>query len=425
MAIYKWARYSVISTKKWDTTKTATGKKSSLGAGVHACYAKNLTELGNMINVDDGQIYWNQESAFSSFGQAFNLSWYYAGNDDSIRTHSSKTFDTGTYYAIITNKTVFLTANVTCDIYKISNVRWEYSRGGFVDYVTSKNQSAYPTDGKSGDYWYVYTAASNTVTAVAGTGISSATVQKLTNLLPAAVAAGTGGCTGYWGGSVGYTTKDGYQCISVTNNTGNQYNDGMISGGAALTAGKKYSFSGMINAPSGKPIRIGMRMNTGGNTENIIITGTGGWQSFEHTFTAISGMTGELECVEKDVDSSPQSWYVRNLLIAEMTAGASSVDAFPGDALYFTAAMQNGYTFAGWWDGPTRVCTSLIYQTVLTSASNLTLTAKADALHTPLYVRLNGTYVAVQKVYKKIGGTYVLQTDIQALFPAGIKLRKE
>ena len=426
MAIYKWARYSVNATKKWDTTKTATGKKSSLGAGVHACYAKNLTELGNMINVDDGQIHWNQESAFSSFGQAFDLSWYYAGNDDSIRTHSSKTFDTGTYYAIITNKTVFLSANVTCDIYKISNVRWEYSRGSFVDYVTSTNQSAYPTDGKSGDYWYVYTAVSNTVTAVAGTGISTATVQKLTNLLPAAVAAGTGGCTGYWGGSVGYTTKDGYQCISITNNTGNQYDDGMISGGASLTAGKQYIFSGMINAPSGKGIRLGMRMTGGGNSENIVITGTGSWQYFEHSFTASTGMTGELECVEGDADSTSQTWYVRSLLIAEMTAGASSVDAFVGDALYFVASKQSGYTFTGWWNGSARVYSSSCYRTELTSAANLTLTATAEeTTHTPLYVKVGGTYTPVVRVFKKISGNYVLQTDIQALFPAGIKLRKE
>ena len=425
MAIYKWARYSVNATKKWDTTKTATGKKSSLGAGVHACYAKNLTELGNMINVDDGQIHWNQESAFSSFGQAFNLSWYYAGNDDSIRTHSSKTFDTGTYYAIITNKTVFLTANVTCDIYKISNVRWEYSRGGFVDYVTSTNQSAYPTDGKSGDYWYVYTAASNTVTAVAGTGISSATVQKLTNLLPAAVAAGTGGCTGYWGGSVGYTTKDGYQCISITNNTGNQYDDGMISGGASLTAGKQYIFTGLIHAPSGKPIRLGMRMTGGGNSENIVITGTGSWQRFEHAFTASSGMTGELECVEKDVDSTSRTWYVRSLLIAEKTAGASNVDAFVGDALYFAATVQSGYRFAGWWNSNVQVCATKNYLTELTSAASITLTAKAnEATNTPLYVKLNGQYKPVAQVFKKVSGTYVLQTDIQSLFPAGVKLRK-
>ena len=426
MAIYKWARYSVNATKKWDTAKVASGKKSTLSIGVHACYAKNLTELGNMISVDDGKIHWNQEASFSSFGQSLDLSWYYAGNADSIRTHSSTTYDTTVYYAIITNKSVFLAATVTCDIYQISNVRWEYSRGSFVDYVTSSSQTAYPTDGKSGDYWYVYTAASNTVIAVAGTGISSAKVQKLTNLLPAAVAAGTGGCTGYWAGSIGYTTKDGYQCISITNNTGNQYDDGMICGGASLTAGKQYIFSGMINAPSGKGIRLGMRMTGGGNSENIVITGTGSWQYFEHSFTASTGMTGELECVERDADSTSQTWYLRSLLIAEITAGASSVDAFVGDNLYFTAATQSGYTFTGWWNGSAKVYSGTRYRTELISAANLTLTAIAEETkHTPLYVKLNGAYVHVVRVFKKVSGSYVPQTDIQALFPAGIKLRKE
>lgn len=135
-------------------------------------------------------------------------------------------------------------------------------------------------------------------------------------------------------------------------------------------------------------------------------------------------MTGELESVETEVDSTSRTWYMRSLTIGEVAAGASSVDAFPGDALYFTATVKNDYIFTGWLDGSTRVCTSLIHQTALTSASNLTLTAKSDALHTPLYVKLDGAYVTVQKVYKKISGSYILQTDIQALFPAGIKLRK-
>lgn len=84
MALYRWKRYSVNAEKKWDAEKVATGKKSTLSIGVHVCYAKNLTELGNMINVDDGQIHWDQESSFSAFGQEFDLSWYYAGNADSI-----------------------------------------------------------------------------------------------------------------------------------------------------------------------------------------------------------------------------------------------------------------------------------------------------------------------------------------------------
>ena len=274
MALYKWARYSINATKKWDTTKIASGKKSTLSIGVHACFAKDLTELGNMISVDDGQIHWNQESSFSSFGQAFDLSWYYAGNDDSIRSHSSKVYDTGVYYAIITNKTVFLAATVTCDIYHITNVRWEYSRGSFVDYVTSTSQTAYPTDGKSGDYWYVYETAAGSISAEASVGISSALVQNLTR----------------------------------------------------------------SQGPS------------------------------------------------------------------------AAVDAFDGDNLQFTASAQNDYRFIGWWSGSTKVSPDKVYLTVSTGG-NTTLTAKAEEYEAKLYVKLNGAYSAVQRVFMKIGGAYIEHRD--------------
>ena len=287
MALYRWKRYSVNATKKWDTEKIASGKKSTLSIGVHVCYAKNLTELGNMINVDDGQIHWNQESSFSAFGQEFDLSWYYAGNDDSIRSHSSKTFDTGTYYAIITNKTVFLAATVTCDIYHISNVRWEYSRGSFVDYVISSSQTAYPTDGKSGDYWYVYDTVAGTATAVATTGLASAQVQNLTR----------------------------------------------------------------SQGPS------------------------------------------------------------------------TAVDAFDGDALLFSATAQSGFRVTGWWNGSTKESSEKNYQ-ITATGGNITLTAKAEEYEAKLYVKLNGVYVSVQRVYKKISGTYIEQTDIPALFPEGIKIKQ-
>lgn len=287
MALYRWKRYSVNAEKKWDTEKVATGKKSTLSIGVHVCYAKNLTELGSMISVDDGQIHWNQESSFSAFGQEFDLSWYYAGNADSIRSHSSKTFDTGTYYAIITNKTVFLAVTVTCDIYHISNVRWEYSRGSYVDTVTSTSQTAYPTDGKSGDYWYIYDIAAGSITAAASTGIASALVKNTTRGL----------------------------------------------------------------------------------------------------------------------------------------GPAASVDAFDGDALRFTAEAQGGYRVTGWWNGSTKVSSEKTFQTTATG-TGLTLTAMAEEYEAKLYVKLNGGYVAVQRVFKKISGTYVEQTDIPALFPEGIKIKK-
>lgn len=288
MALYRWKRYSVNAEKKWDTEKVATGKKSTLSIGVHVCYAKNLTELGSMINVDDGQIHWDQESSFSAFGQEFDLSWYYAGNADSIRSHSSKTYDMGVYYAIITSKTVFLAATVTCDIYHITNVRWEYSKGSFVDYVTSTSQTAYPADGKSGDYWYVYDTAAGLISAEASVGISSALVQNLTR----------------------------------------------------------------SQGPS------------------------------------------------------------------------ATVDAFDGDELQFTASAQNGYRFIGWWSGSAKVSPDKIYLTVSTGG-NMSLTAKAEEYEAKLYVKLNGAYVAVQRVFKKIGGAYIEQTDIQSLFPEEIKIKKE
>lgn len=287
MALYRWKRYNVNATKKWDTAKIATGKKSTLSIGVHACYAKNLTELGNMINVDDGKIQWNQEASFSSFGQSLDLSWYYAGNADSIRTHSSKTYDTTVYYAIITNKSVFLAATVTCDIYQISNVRWEYSRGSYIDTVVSSSQTAYPTDGKSGDYWYVYDTVAGTITAAASTGIASALVKNTTRGL----------------------------------------------------------------------------------------------------------------------------------------GPAASVDAFDGDALQFTAEAQGGYRVIGWWNGGTKVSSEKTYQATGTGGA-FTLTAKAEEYEAKLYVKLNGAYAAVQRVFKKTNGSYVEQADIPSLFPEGIKIRK-
>lgn len=422
MQMYKWQRFECVSTPVYMFRLYASGVKYRYTSAVNTAYL--TTEKGTPTINGSGQFVWTGASKAQCSRSNYSGK-FWASNNDNLR-NGVAVGGVSDYFAVVTNfDQGLLGATLTHDIYETYINHYDYSQGSYVCEVTSNERTAYPDNGRHSDgYWYVYTAASNTVTAIAGSGISSATVQKLTNLLPAAVAAGTGGCYGYWGGSVGYTTKDGYPCISVTNNTGNQYNDGMISGGASLTVGKKYSFSGMINAPSGKPIRIGMRMNTGGNTENIVITGTGGWQSFGHTFTAISGMTGELESVETEIDSTSRTWYMRSLVIGEVTAGASSVDAFPGEALYFVASTQSGYNFAGWWNGSTKVCASLICQTELTSAENLTLTAKADASHTPLYVKQNGTYAVVQKVYKKIGESYVLQTDIQALFPAGIKLRK-
>ena len=99
----------------------------------------------------------------------------------------------------------------------------------------------------------------------------------------------------------------------------------------------------------------------------------------------------------------------------------------------FTAEVMPGYTFSGWYsdeacttlvstDNPAYVTTPL-YTTEHSSTTSLTLYAKAtkNATGTGLYVKSNGTYSEVQRVYKKINGIYVEQTDIASIMDQNTK----
>ena len=99
----------------------------------------------------------------------------------------------------------------------------------------------------------------------------------------------------------------------------------------------------------------------------------------------------------------------------------------------FEAEVTSGYTFAGWYSD--EACTTLVstdnpayittpkYTTEKSSDTSLTLYAKAtkNATGTGLYVKSNGTYSEVQRVYKKINGIYVEQTDITSIMDTNTK----
>ena len=99
----------------------------------------------------------------------------------------------------------------------------------------------------------------------------------------------------------------------------------------------------------------------------------------------------------------------------------------------FEAEVTSGYTFAGWYSD--EACTTLVstdnpayittpkYTTEKSSDTSLTLYAKAtkSAAGTGLYVKSNGTYSEVQRVYKKISGIYVEQTDIESIMDPNTK----
>ena len=99
----------------------------------------------------------------------------------------------------------------------------------------------------------------------------------------------------------------------------------------------------------------------------------------------------------------------------------------------FEAEVAFDYTFSGWYSD--EACTTLVstdnpayittpkYTTEKSSDTSLTLYAKAtkNASGTGLYVKSNGTYAEVQRVYKKVNGIYVEQTDIASIMDTNTK----
>lgn len=221
--------------------------------------------------------------------------------------------------------------------------------------------------------------------ATAGTGVTSAYISN--NLLPSPVKSATGGVYSYWQGAIGYTVVDGHQCISVTNNTTNIYPDGGICNAASITANAKYVYRGKIKAPSGKDIRIGMRLTSGGNAENIVIRGTGQWQEFEHAFIATGEMSGELEFVENGDEGTSRTWYLYDLALCPTIA-----TGYDGDAITYVAIPAEGYRFDHWSDGSTDNP-----HTITVSGADKTLTAYGSFVGKNLSV-LHGNSLIVNDV---------------------------
>lgn len=92
----------------------------------------------------------------------------------------------------------------------------------------------------------------------------------------------------------------------------------------------------------------------------------------------------------------------------------------------FTAELENGYQFKGWYSD--EACTNLISidnpARIKTPTSNeadtsLTLYAlgeKITSANPTIYFKSSGSYVYAKKVYKKMSGTWVEQTDLPAIF---------
>lgn len=100
-----------------------------------------------------------------------------------------------------------------------------------------------------------------------------------------------------------------------------------------------------------------------------------------------------------------------------VSAAVSNAAPYQGESVTFTAQLKPGATWHGWFSDA--ACTQLVStsQTYTASAADLTLYAKAtvEVTGTGAYAKLNGQYTEAKKVYKKVGGAWVLQSDIAAV----------
>lgn len=149
------------------------------------------------------------------------------------------------------------------------------------------------------------------------------------NLFPSNIINHSGGVGAYYHGVIANNvTKDGYKCFSITNNTTNNYPDGFITSAISLTEGSVYEYSLYVFIPSGREFRIGMRLSSGGNSENVRITGDGTWKYVSHKFRAVSGMNGSLEGSEGRSDYTQSTiYYIRNLVIRKLSEATYSNNA--------------------------------------------------------------------------------------------------
>ena len=111
----------------------------------------------------------------------------------------------------------------------------------------------------------------------------------------------------------------------------------------------------------------------------------------------------QYACVAKSVSST-------------VTATVDKTEAYDGDIVTFTATVADGETFEGWYSDVS--CTNLVstdQNYSVSPTSDLTLYANATATNV-LYFKANGAYKYATKVYKKVSGTWVEQTDLPAIF---------
>lgn len=87
------------------------------------------------------------------------------------------------------------------------------------------------------------------------------------------------------------------------------------------------------------------------------------------------------------------------------SASVSSSTGYDGDTITFTASLQSGYTFDGWYNGSTKVSSSQTYAHTVAGA-DMALTAKAIASTKTVTTKYGATTIATEQRMPPVAVSY-------------------
>lgn len=155
--IYKWEKFS----KKvgFDERLTISGTESGGIVANSYFWYHEKAKLNEIASISNQNLTFTQGMKSSISNKLPDHDVYvFAANSDSIKTGSWTTSGspstTVDHYCVITNSRVTLVAYITCDIYEVYNIRYVKGDTSY-GYVYYTNSSTYPSNGESGDNWYI------------------------------------------------------------------------------------------------------------------------------------------------------------------------------------------------------------------------------------------------------------------------------
>lgn len=302
------------------------------------------------------------------------------------------------------------------------------SGGGTYDYGSSVKSTATPATGYNFTKWVDETGGESTTNPYPGWEITkNRTIQAVFTIKSYSITLAsqfriaetgdfTGGTTGGTVSGGGTVTHGASVTAKATPATGYSF-AGWYEGSNKVSDDASYTFSATGNrsltarfqrqwftvtftaGTGGSVAPTSARVEYGGEASSTATAATGytfsGWSNGVKTAKlTVTNVTANSTYTAEYTMNTYTVTYVKGTGIATISKNSETV-SWGADATGCTATVTTGYTFDGWYNGATRVSTSLTYAPTAVK-SNLTLTAKAN---------INSYTVSPSAYYRTTDGT--------------------